>query len=174
MNPISSALIRHNKKSAKGAGGMFQLMSGEEIVVLVKGLISAKKQQGAFSVDLTVKEIRKIDAGGALDFGGSEFQKASTTLLEPEKKSTEEPYGWWKLGPGNYVIKFNERIELKNPWVIIIVPHSRLLAAGGSHPSVMIDDPSEDTQILIGVGAHGLAIKENARVSRALVLAVNS
>ena len=68
---------------------MFQLMTGEEIVTLTKELISGKKQQGAFSVDLTVKEIRKIDAGGALDFGGSEFQEASTTLLDPEKKSAD-------------------------------------------------------------------------------------
>jgi hypothetical protein len=153
---------------------MFQLMTGGEIVALIRELISAKKQQGAFSVDLAVKEIRKIDAGGALDFGGSEFREASTTLLEPEKKSNDEPYGWWKLGPGNYLMKFNEKIELKNPGVIIIGPHSRLLAAAGSHPSVMIDDPSEDIQILLGVGAHGLAIKQNARVSQALVLAVNS
>jgi hypothetical protein len=153
---------------------MFQLMSGEEIVALTTELISAKKQQGAFSVDLTVKEIRKIDAGGALDFGGSEFQEASATLLKPEKKSADEPYGWWKLGPGAYLMKFNETIGLKSRSVIIIFPHSRLLAAGGSYPSVMIDDPSEDIQILLGVGAHGLAIKENARVSKAVVLAVNS
>ena len=153
---------------------MFQLMTGEEIVVLTTELISAKKQQGAFSVDLTVKEIRKVDTGGALDFGGSEFQEASTTLLEPEKKSAEEPYGWWKLGPGNYVMKFNEKIDLKHQGVIIIVAHGRLLAAGGSHPPIMIDDPSEDIQILLGVGAHGLAIKENARVSKALVWTAGS
>ena len=153
---------------------MFQLMTGQEIVALTSELISAKKQQGAFSVDLTVKEIRKVDAGGALDFGGSEFQEASTTLVEPEKKSTEEPYGWWKLGQGNYLMKFNEKIDLKNQGVIMIFPHSRLLAAGGSHPPIMIDDPSEDIQIVLGVGAQGLAIKQNARVSKALVLAVRS
>ena len=65
---------------------MFQFMTGQEIIALTTELISAKKQQGAFSVDLTVSEIRKIDNGGALDFGGSEFQEASTTLLETGKE----------------------------------------------------------------------------------------
>jgi hypothetical protein len=153
---------------------MFQLMTGEEIVALTTELISVKKQQGAFSVDLTVKEIRKVDTGGALDFGGSECQEASTTLIEPEKKSTEEPYGWWKLGPGNYLMKFNEKIGLKNPEVIIIFPHSRLLAAGGSHPPVAIEKSDGDLQVLLSVGGEGLAIKENARVSKAMVLAVRS
>jgi hypothetical protein len=153
---------------------MFQLMTGEEIVPLTTGLISAKKQQGAFSVDLTVKEIRKVDSAGALDFGGSEFQEASTTLLEPEKKSTEEPYGWWKLGPGNYVMKFNEKIDLKNHGVIVIFPHSRLLAAGGSHSPVVIESPDDGIQVLLSVGIERLAIKENARVSKALVLTARS
>lgn len=153
---------------------MFQLMAGEEIVALTTRLISAKKQQGAFWVDLTVKEIRKVNSGGALDFGGSEFQEASTTLLEPKKESAEEPYGWWKLGQGNYLMRFNEKIDLKNHGVIVIFPHSRLLAAGGSHPPVAQDEPAEDIQVLLTVGDEGLAIKENARVSKALALTAKS
>jgi hypothetical protein len=150
---------------------LFQFMTGQEIIALTTKLISAKKQQGSFSVDLTVSEIRKIENGGALDFGGSEFQEASTALLKPEKKSAEEPYGWWKLGEGQYLINFNEKIELKNHGLILIFPHKRLLAAGGSHPCVTIEDPHEEIQVLLIVGIHGLAIKENARVSKALVLA---
>ena len=153
---------------------MFHFMTGEEIVALTTKLISAKKQQGAFSLDLTVSEIRKVDSGGALDFGGSEFQEASATLLKPEKKSADEPYGWWKPEPGNYLMKFNEKIDLKNHGVIIIFPHSRLLVAGGSHPPVAIDEPGGDIQVLLSVGVEGLAIKENARVSKALVLSVRS
>jgi hypothetical protein len=150
---------------------MFQFMTGQEIIALTSDLISAKKQQGSFSVDLTVSEIRKIENGGALDFGGSEFQEASTTLLKPEKKSAEEPYGWWKLGEGHYLIKFNETIQLKNQGLILIFPHKRLLAAGGSHPCVAIEDPHQEIQVLLFVAIHGLAIKENARVSVALVMA---
>ncbi len=150
---------------------MFRFMTGEQITALTSKLISAKKQQGPISLDLTVNEIRKIDQGGALDFGGSEFQEVSTTLLKPEKKSAEEPYGWWKLEQGHYLIKFNEKIDLKNQGLILIFPHKRLLAAGGSHPCI-IADIDKDIQVLLIVGIHGLSIKENARVSKALVLAV--
>ncbi len=153
---------------------MFQFMTGEQIIALITGSISAKKQQGPISLDLTVNEILKIAQGGALDFGGSEFQEASTTLLKPEKKSAEEPYGWWKLGEGHYLIKFNEKIDLKNHGLVLIFPHKRLLAAGGSHPCVAIEDAHEEIQVLLIVGVHGLSIKENARVSKALVLAAGS
>ncbi|MGO9119807.1 MAG: dCTP deaminase [Desulfomonilaceae bacterium] len=153
---------------------MFQLMTGEAIIALTTKLISAKKQQGAFSLDLTVSEIRKIDHGGALDFGGSEFQEASTTLLKADKKSAEEPYGWWKLEQGHYLIKFNEKFNLKNRGLVLIFPHERLLAAGGSHPCVTVEDPHNEIQVLLIVGIDGLAIKENARVSKALVLAAGS
>ncbi len=151
---------------------MLKFMTGEQIVALTTGSISAKKQQGPISLDLTVNEIRKIDQGGALDFGGSEFQEASTTLLKPEKKSPEEPYGWWNLKQGQYLIKFNEKFNLKNQALILVIPHGRLLTAGGSHPCV-IEDPDKDIRILLSVGIHGLSIKENARVSQALVLAAS-
>ena len=63
------------------------------------------------------------------------------------------------------------KLNLKNQGLILIFPHKRLLAAGGSHPCVAIEDPDEEIQVLLIVGIHGLAIKENARVSKALVLA---
>jgi len=149
---------------------MFQFMTGEQIIALITESISTKKQQGPISLDLTVNEIRKIDQGGSLDFGGSEFEEASTTLVKPEKKSPEEPYGWWKLKQGDYMIKFNEKFNLKNQGLILVIPHERLLTAGGSHPCV-IEDPDKDIQVPLSVGVHGLSIKENARVSKALVLA---
>ena len=71
-------------------------------------------------------------------------------------------------------MKFNEKIGLKNHGVIIILPHSRLLAAGGSHPPLAIENPDDDIQVLLSVGIEGLAIKQNARVSKALVLAARS
>jgi hypothetical protein len=121
-----------------------------------------------------VSEIRKVNSGGALDFGGSEFQEASTILVEPEKKTSDEPYGWWKLGPGNYLMKFNEKIGLTTHGVVIILPHSRLLTAGGSHPPLAIEIPDDEIKVLLSVGNEGLAIKENARVSKVLLLVARS
>jgi hypothetical protein len=149
---------------------MTNLLKGEEIVSSTEGLISAKKQQGEFSLDLTVNAISRINTGGALDFGGSEYLEASVSLLEPEKKTPDEPYGWWNLDAGDYMIRFNETINIPPRGLIMILPHERLLAAGASHAPIAIEDLDQNVCVPIHVGPSGLKIKQNARVSKAIVL----
>ena len=48
---------------------MANLISGDQIASWAGGLISAKKQQGEFSLDLTVHSISMVKLAGALDFG---------------------------------------------------------------------------------------------------------
>ena len=136
---------------------MTGLLSGNELISLFQGLISAKKQQGAFSMDLTVRSISRITAGGSLDFGGGEYQEAATETLEPVKKTPEEPYGWWNLKAGKYLIRFNENIQPSEKAVIIILPHERLLAAGGSHSPVAVESVDEGLCVPLEVGEEGLA-----------------
>ncbi|MBI5568322.1 MAG: dCTP deaminase [Desulfomonile tiedjei] len=150
---------------------MTVLLEGEQIVSLAQGLISAKKQCGSFSIDLTVRRIGLVAGGGALDFGGSEYRVASISAVIPEKRSQEEPYGWWDLSPGPYVMGFNESIAPEGAGLILVFPHSRLLAAGGFHPATTLDVLNQEVWVVLQVGSGGLAIKENARVSRAVVLA---
>ncbi len=149
---------------------MTNRLKGEEIVSSAEGLISAKKQQGEFSLDLTVNTISHINLGGALDFGGSEYQEASVSRLEPEKKTPDEPYGWWKLDTGDYLIRFNERIKSPAKGLIMILPHERLLAAGASHAPIAIENLDENVCVPIHVRSAGLKIKQNARVSKTVVL----
>ena len=151
-------------------GAMTNLLKGEEIVSSAEGLISAKKQQGEFSLDLTVNTISHINMGGALDFGGSEYQEASVSLLEPEKKTPDEPYGWWNLDTGDYLIRFNERIKIPAKGLIMILPHERLLAAGASHAPLAVENLDQNICVPIHVGPAGLKIKQNARVSKAVVM----
>jgi len=146
-----------------------KVMNGTDIVGFTEGLISSKKQLGRFSVDLTVASISKISAGGSLDFGGGEYQEASATVVEPVKKSPDEPYGWWNLEAGNYVVRFNETIDASERAVIMILPHERLTAAGASHAPALVEKLDHAVRVLLPVGAEGLAVKENARLSKALV-----
>lgn len=150
---------------------MTRLIEAGTMLALAEGLISAKKQQGTFALDLTVRDVSLVKTGGALDFGGSEFRAASSAVLVPEKKSPEEPYGWWHLEPGTYLLEFNETLTCADKGLILVFPHSRLLAAGGWHPSVVVDALDREIRVTLVVGAHGLAIKQNARVSRAIMLA---
>jgi hypothetical protein len=149
---------------------MTNLLKGGEIVSSVEGLVSAKKQQGEFSLDLTVNGISLINLGGSLDFGGSEYQPASASLLEPVKKTPDEPYGWWNLDAGDYLIRYNERVKIPAKGLVMILPHERLLAAGASHATLIIENLDENVCVPIHVGPAGLKIKENARMSKAVVL----
>jgi hypothetical protein len=147
---------------------MTAFMTGADLISMAEGLISAKKQQGAFSLDLTVSSVSQVKSGGSLDFGGSEFHKADLEPITPEKKSPDEPYGWWKLVSGRYLLKFNERLKPSKETVIMILPHERLVAAGGVHPPLLVEELDENLCVLLLVGPEGLSIKENARVSKAV------
>ncbi len=153
---------------------MRNLLKGEEIVSSAEGLISAKKQLGEFSLDLTVQSISLINLGGSLDFGGSEYEDASVSLLKPEKRTPDEPYGWWNLEPGDYLIRYNERIKIPPKGLLIILPHERLLAAGASHAPLAIENLDQNVSVPIHVGPAGLKIKQNARVSKVVVLSGES
>lgn len=148
---------------------MTVMVPGTEIVAGTQGLISAKKQQGEFSLDLTVRSISLMESGGSLDFGGSEYEPAAVKLLEPVKKTPEEPYGWWNLGEGSYLLKLNERISPSTTCAIMVLPHERLLAAGSSVTPLLVETLDDNVSVLLRVGPQGVAIKENARVCKAVV-----
>ncbi|MBI5251418.1 MAG: dCTP deaminase [Desulfomonile tiedjei] len=149
---------------------MTSILSGEKIASLTKRLISAKKQINSCSIDLTVRCISLVGLGGHLDFGGSEYKEASSSPLTPEKRTPDEPYGWWNLGSGNYLVQFNEILTPPEGSLIMIFPHERIVAAGISHPPIAVDKLDENLCVNLVVGQEGISIKENARVSKAVLL----
>jgi hypothetical protein len=155
--------------SIEGDINMLSILSGEKIASLTKGLISAKKQMGASSIDLTVQSVSLINQGGHLDFGGSEYKEASVSPLAPVKNTPDEPYGWWALDSGTCLIHFNEIITPPENSLIMIFPHERIVAAGISHPTIVVDKVDENLCVSLHVGPEGISIKENARVSKAVV-----
>ena len=54
-----------------------------------------------------------------MDFGGSEFQEASTTLLNRKRNLPRNLTDGGNSEPGHYLIKFNEKIALKNLGLIL-------------------------------------------------------
>jgi hypothetical protein len=133
------------------------------------GMISEKKQLGSHSIDLTVQSISRVEAGGSLDFGGSEFSGAITVELQPVKKQDDEEYGWWQLPVGVYLIKFNETIATHGGGLVFVLPHERLVAAGSTHAAIAVEMLDGDVSVLMEIGMGGLSVKENARISKALV-----
>jgi hypothetical protein len=144
-------------------------MAGSDLAALMEGVISLKKQQGNFSLDLTVKSISKVLQGGSLDFGGSEFQPAALESLPPVKQSPDDDYGWWNLAPGLYMLTVNERLSESGKGLALIVPHERVLQAGAVMVCAAVEALDVELKIPLHVGSAHLGIKENARVAKALL-----
>lgn len=144
-------------------------LTGEEIAQCLDGIVYEKKQRHAHAFDLTVDAISRFEGPGRLDFGGSEFEAAASKEIQVEKRSPDDDYGWWSLSEGRYRVRFNERITTDDEVSAWILPHERLLHAGGDHSSVPVTGSDRTLAALLSVGEHGLYIKENARISTLIV-----
>jgi deoxycytidine triphosphate deaminase len=149
-------------------------LEGERVAEVLKGVISQKHQQHHHETDLTVRSVHRITGGGAIDFGGSEEVVAPREKIEPKKASPDDKYGWWQLPAGSYVLTFNEVPELGEKQIAFIQPHERLVRAGATHPSYYFRGRREVVETTILVGSGGINIKENARVSKLLILQIDS
>lgn len=145
-------------------------LTGSEVAATLANLIHPDTQQHDFETDLTVGAVFQLTTPGALDFGGSEYEQAGREALEPAKAQPDDKYGWWNLSQGTYLIRFNETATLAEAQVAFVQPHERLLLAGGQHPTFYFRGRREKLETLLTVGEAGLRIKENARLSKLLIL----
>jgi dUTP pyrophosphatase len=145
-------------------------LSGEDVVKILDGVVHEETQRHDFETDLTVGAIFQITGPGAVDFGGSEFEPAPRAEIAPEKESPGDDYGWWTLDPGTYIVRYNEVPALSANYIAYVQPHERLFDAGAHHPTFYFRDRRPRVEALVTVGAGGLRIKENARISKLLIL----
>lgn len=149
-------------------------LTGGEVAATLANLVHQETQQHDYEMDLTVGGIFQLTGPGALDFGGSEYEQVGREALEPVKASPSDKYGWWNLSQGTYLVRFNEKVKLAEAQVAFVQPHERLLLAGGQHPTFFLRGDREALETLLTVGEAGLRIKENARLSKLLVLALDT
>jgi deoxycytidine triphosphate deaminase len=143
-----------------------KLLSGHEAVAHVKGILSAKHQVHACSIDLTVKDIWRLNPIGQLDFGGGEYVPAGRFPVEPHRLRPEDNYQWWELDRGCYFVEFNESLELSDDEIALIEPDPRTLRTGATHASVFLRGQMAQLETLFDVQSQHLTLKKNARVSR--------
>lgn len=147
-----------------------QLLTGEAIKKAIAHFTYEKKQVTEQHVDLTLKSVARLRRPGRVDFGGSEFTKAEQKVLAPEKKSSEDEYGWWDLAPGAYLITLNESIEPGAGTLGILQPSERITVNGAYHLVTLITEKKEELQLLLLVSPPGIALKENARISKLTII----
>lgn len=125
----------------------------------IDGIIHEPTQVHRDRVDLTVDTVAALNGRGSIDFGGDEHAPADATPLDPERRDTDDDYGWWELSAGTYLLAYNESLHGGS---FMLQPHPRLLALGAAHPTVRV---AELPRVPLQVPEEGVAIKENARVS---------
>lgn len=145
-------------------------LNGDEVAALTEGVVDEATQQHDYETDLTVSRVYRLMGAGAVDFGGSEYKAAPRTEVDPLKRKKDDDYGWWDLEPGTYIVRFNEVVTLAANHIAYVQPHERLLDAGAHHPTFYFRAQRPYLETLLTVGSGGLSIKENARVSKLLVL----
>jgi hypothetical protein len=111
-------------------------------------------------VDLTVAEVYTVDQPGRIDFGGDELTEATLAPVDRYWRDPDDDYQWWELSAGQYLIAYNERLATDTP--LVVQPRPALLERGGAHPTVRT---TTLPTMPLAVGAGGVHLKENARVS---------
>lgn len=143
-----------------------QPISGKDAAARVKGIINAKYQVHAYSLDLTVRRVFQLDPSGQVDFGGGEYVPAEKLPLVAVRRLREDKYKWWDMARGCYLVEFNETVDLPSDEMGIVEPDLRLLRAGASHTTTFLRGRVEPVVALVLVEVLHVLFKENARISK--------
>lgn len=143
-----------------------ELVTGKEIATRISGLISAKHQIHAYTVDVTVKTIHSVDPTGRVDFGGSEYTPAGKMPLAAQRYNLEDKYLWWELGRGSYFVEFNEAVELTPEEFGYLEADDRLIRAGATLAPLYLRGRAVPLETLLTLEAVRLQVKQNARIAR--------
>lgn len=147
------------------------MLDADALRAHVDGLVHLDTQRADTGLDLTVDAVFQLTGAGQLDFGGSEFEPADRTPIDPQRAHPDDDYGWWNLGAGTYIIRYNETLDLDAGQRAEVFPLDRLLQAGASHPAFTAHGTQAPLETLLTVGEHGVHLKENCRVSRLVGIA---
>ncbi|MFH1863732.1 MAG: deoxyuridine 5'-triphosphate nucleotidohydrolase [bacterium] len=141
---------------------------------LIEGYIDLAQQLTPNGFDLTVAEISGFVSSGALDFSNKQRQLPDTEMLMPEEINSQEKYGWWKLKKGAYKVKTNETVNLPNNLIALAFSRTSLLRMGAFTQHGVWDAgfKGRGEFILVVENPQGLKIKQNARLSQLVFLAV--
>lgn len=138
----------------------------DEIETVLDGVVHDETQRASDAYDLTADEIHRIHEPGRIDFGGGEMTEPRTEALDTKKRHAEDEYGWWNLEPGNYLLVYNEDLDLQEDR-LLLQPRPALAELGISHPTMVV---RRLPRVPLIVPPSGAQIKENARVSRLVPL----
>ncbi len=148
------------------------LSNSNKLIEIIDNITHQETQLGEYRFDLTVSEIYEYSSAGSLDFGGGEFEPASTNKLNPVKKDEDDSYGWWNLAGGTYHAVCNESISVTDDDSVLVAPHPHAMEAGLVISTFIAEAGEANTglRIPIHIPGTGCKIKENARFASAYII----
>ena len=127
---------------------------------VIEKLISESQMQPA-GIDVTLKEVRKFDSPGKIDFDNSTRKISGSTVME---YNNEEVH----LIPGSYKVIFNEYVKIPPTVAAICLPRSSLLRCGADLNCALWDPGYEGRSeaLLVVYNEHGITLRKNAKIGQ--------
>jgi len=137
------------------------VLTGQEIIKreIITNLINAENQVQPCGVDLTVAKIELYKGFGVIDFDNS--HRALPRLEEAGRFNSI-----WHLGPGAYLVTFNEVVNVPADYMGLARPRSSLLRMGATMNTSVWDPGYEGRSqcMLVVHNTQGIKIHQNAKL----------
>jgi len=152
------------------------VLTGDQIIKqgIVTDLIDADLQTQMAGIDLTVQKVERFTNSGWIDFDNSRRTKPNLEEigLVTMKRGDEDPIDVSLLGPGCYLITFNEIVDVPKDCIGLARPRSSLLRAGATIFSSLWDPgyKGRSSSLLVVHNLNGLVITKNARLMQIIFL----
>lgn len=137
---------------------------------LIEGYFDLDCQLTPNGFDLTVGNVSKFSAPGALDFSNKERYIPESEEILPKKRSESDNVGWWNLPKGVYKIKTNEIINLSDDLIAMAFTRTSLLRMGVFAQNGVWDAgfKGKSEFLLIVENPWGVWLKQNSRIVQLL------
>ena len=127
---------------------------------VIEKLISESQMQPA-GIDVTLKEVRKFDSPGKIDFDNSTRKISDSTAMEYDNEEVH-------LTPGSYKVVFNEYVKIPPTVAAMCLPRSSLLRCGADLNCALWDPGYEGRSeaLLVVYNEHGITLRKNAKIGQ--------
>jgi dUTP pyrophosphatase len=127
---------------------------------VIEELISDSQRQPA-GIDVTLKEVKKFDSAGRIDFDNSTRKISDTSTMEYENEEVH-------LKPGSYKVVFNEYVKIPSDAAAVCLPRSSILRCGADLNCALWDPGYEGRSeaLLVVYNEHGITLKKNAKIGQ--------
>jgi len=133
---------------------------------LVESMLDPELQEQMCGVEMTLQRIECFESSGAVDFDNSQREVAKTREMDFDRT------GWVSLGPGAYLVTFNEIVSIPPDVTAIARPRSSLLRSGAALVTALWDPGyrGRSQSLLVVYNPHGLRLQKNARLLQLIFL----